>query len=354
MDAVVQEITTKHKTPEEVADALYQYIQNNFAYTAIEVGIGGFKPRFAPQTFQKKYGDCKDLTFLYLAFLRKAGIEAYPALVDARIARSFHQDFPNPTQFNHCIAYLPNIGKGTWVDTTVKNFKLGEVPSILQGKLALVSGGPNQLLRIPQDLPEANIFRMKAAGKVSGQQAEIQGNIETAGLHSMIFDLMQNVLLRTAAKQYVYSKVFLADLPLQDVQSEMQSSRILRFQYATSLSNLNAYQLLLINPLNYRILEKLSYSPEPGSFFLLGPPLRIVLDYTLDLAGHELISAPYRIDTKGKRMGFKAELFVKDGTLHYSADAFFLNGFLSDSELSEYQNELRQFSSSLQRVVLLR
>jgi hypothetical protein len=165
---------------------------------------------------------------------------------------------------------------------------------------------------------------------------------------------MQNALLRTTVKHYVYSKVFLPDLPLENVQSEMQSSRTLRFQYSAALSNLNPYQVLLINPLNYQILEKLSYSAEPGDFFLLGLPLRIILETKMDLAGHQLISAPYRIDTKGKHMNFKAELSEKDGVLHYSADAFFLNGFLSDSELSEYQKELGEFSASVQRVVVLR
>ncbi len=140
MDRIIDDAKAKSKTPEELADALYQYVQRNYNYTAIEVGIGGFKPRFTNQTFQKKYGDCKDLTFLYVSLLKKAGIEAFPALVDTRSRKFFYKDFPNPGQFNHCIAYLPGIRNGIFVDSTVKNFKLGEVPVVIQGQQALVVG----------------------------------------------------------------------------------------------------------------------------------------------------------------------------------------------------------------------
>lgn len=98
MDALVNEITSKYGQPEKVAAALYAHVQKNFEYTALDVG-NGFKPQPASKTFQRRYG----LSFLYITLLRKAGIEAYPALVDTRSSRIFSRDFPNPlhptTQF---------------------------------------------------------------------------------------------------------------------------------------------------------------------------------------------------------------------------------------------------------------
>ncbi len=181
MDAVVFEAKRNAVSQEQIAEALYQYIQKNFTYMAIEIGIGGYKPRFAAQTFQKKYGDCKDLTFLYLVLLKKAGIEAYPALVDTRHAKFFYSDFPSPTQFNHCIAYLPKVRNGIWVDTTVKNFRLGEMPVAIQGKQALVAGGPNTLVQIPEDFYSSNVLKFELKGTYAETGLKMEGAVHTLG-----------------------------------------------------------------------------------------------------------------------------------------------------------------------------
>ncbi|HJZ13148.1 MAG TPA: DUF3857 domain-containing protein, partial [Acidobacteriota bacterium] len=227
MDAVVSRIVAKYQDPASIAAALFDYIQNNYGYVAIEIGIGGYKPRFASLTFKKKYGDCKDLTLLYLTLLRKAGIEGFPALVDTRSAKFFDRDFPTPTQFNHCIAYLPSIRGGTWVDSTVKNFKFGEVPAVIQGKFALVAG-PNTLLKIPEDFLHANLLRMQFAGALSENQLRMSGRVATEGQASTLVHSMQNAVMKNSIKHHVYQNLLLAGLPVQQLETELDGDRSLR------------------------------------------------------------------------------------------------------------------------------
>lgn len=354
MDGVVSDISAKHKEPEKIADALYQYVQQNYNYTAVEVGIGGFKPRFASQTYFKKYGDCKDLTFLYLALLRKAGIEGYPALVDTRSSRFFFKDFPNPRQFNHCIAYLPAIRNGTWVDTTVKNFRLGEIPSTIQGKFALVTGGPNGLMKIPENFMESNLFRIVTQAKLSERELQVNGEMQTSGMGSMILDVMQNALLRNQVKHYVMNKMLLKGLPIQKLQTDIRSERSLHFNYSAPVSQVGNFDIALINPLHYEPVENLSLAPEPDQYFAVGDPVRIILQTEMDLGNRRLVSAPYQKEAKGKYVSYKLELLEKDGRLSYTADTYFANGFLTDAEMTEYQKELREFSGLLQRSVVLK
>jgi transglutaminase-like putative cysteine protease len=352
MDRVVDDAKAKSKSTDDLADSLYQYVQKNFAYTAIEIGIGGFKPRFTNQTFQKKYGDCKDLTFLYISLLKKAGIEGYPALVDTRNNRFFYKDFPSPGQFNHCIAYLPAIRNGIFVDSTVKNFRLGEVPVVIQGKEALVVG-PNKLIEIPRDFMNSNVTKLSLTGTYGAQEVKYQGRMETSGLTTMLVETMKNALMKNLVKHYVYTTMISTGMPVQKMETKVENDRALSIGYSTPVYHANAYQMLLLNAINYSPLEALAYDPQPDQYFSLGNPERFVTDCSVDLSGHKLITAPFKKTQTGKFITYTLELKEDGGKLRYLADTYFANGLLDPVEMKAYQQELRQFSQQLQRVAVV-
>jgi transglutaminase-like putative cysteine protease len=78
------------KDDREKTRIIYSYLQQNFRYVAIELGIGGYKPLPAEFTDKKKYGDCKGLSNYMQAVLAVVGIKSYQALVmpDIRANRS--------------------------------------------------------------------------------------------------------------------------------------------------------------------------------------------------------------------------------------------------------------------------
>jgi hypothetical protein len=352
MDGIVEDAKKKTKTPDGLADALYQYIQRNYAYTAIEIGIGGFKPRFTNQTFQKKYGDCKDLTFLYLALLKKAGIEGFPALVDTRSNRFFYKDFPSPGQFNHCIAYLPGIQNGTWVDNTVKNFRLGEVPAGIQGKQALVVG-PNKLIEIPRNFLNSNVTKISLSGAYNAQEVKFQGRMETSGVTTQLVEVMKNALMKNMVKHYVYSTMIRSGMPVQKMETKVENDRALSIGYSVPIYHANAYQMLLLNALNYPPLEGLAYDPQPDQYYALGDPERIVAESLVDLGGHKLVTPPFKKTQTGNYVTYTLELKDEGGKVRYFADTYFANGLLDPEEMKVYQKELRDFSSQLQRVAIV-
>jgi hypothetical protein len=353
MDPIVNEVRRSHREPREIAEALYQYVQKSYAYTAIEVGIGGYKPRFASQTFQKKYGDCKDLTFLYLMLLRKAGVEGYPALVDTRSKKFFHPDFPSPSQFNHCIAYLPAIGGGTWVDTTVKNFRLGEIPSVIQGKSALVAGGPNALLTIPDDPSTANVLRLHLSGVYSKGRLQMAGQVQTTGQTSMLMEVLKDALKTRNFKSYVSRNLLARGLPFENLATKPESDRSFEIAFSTPVAQRGAYQVLYVNPLRYSALDHLSPDPQPNQFFALGGPVRLILETRIDLSGGRATSNFFKQVGKNQFISYHLELSEKNKELLYFADAFFANGFLDHVEMRRYQKELREFSQLLERMVVI-
>ncbi len=152
---------------------LYDLVREQVRYVAVEIGIGGYQPYPASQTFEKKYGDCKDKATLLCTLLKSVDIEAYPVLVRTRNMGRLARDFPSPFQFNHCIAYVPAsqyleqsadvppvpevLQDGIFLDATSNLCPFGDLPPPDQDTWGLIvreTGG--ELKKIPSKWLQPN------------------------------------------------------------------------------------------------------------------------------------------------------------------------------------------------------
>lgn len=91
----------------ETLEALAGMVQREVRYVAVEVGIGGYRPSPPAETFERRWGDCKDKALLLIDLLAEVGIPAHPALVLLADGDRVDADFPAPGQFNHLIVAVP-------------------------------------------------------------------------------------------------------------------------------------------------------------------------------------------------------------------------------------------------------
>jgi tetratricopeptide (TPR) repeat protein/transglutaminase-like putative cysteine protease len=154
---VNQFLAGKTSRLEKIA-ALVQGMNRQVRYTGIEFGEAAIVPHSPGETWDRKYGDCKDKSVLLVSLLRAAGIPAYIALLDAGFGQDVMADLPGIGLFDHAIVYVPG-SPDIWIDATDEYARPGQLPSADQGRLALITRSDEHTLRpTPVNLSSDNLI----------------------------------------------------------------------------------------------------------------------------------------------------------------------------------------------------
>jgi hypothetical protein len=116
---------------------IYNYLQQNFRYVSIQLGVGGLKPFSAEFTDQKKYGDCKALSNYMKAALKSVGIKSYVAIINSDYNElPVDAGFPS-NDFNHVILCVPGIDS-IWLECTSSTIDFAELGTFTENRNALL------------------------------------------------------------------------------------------------------------------------------------------------------------------------------------------------------------------------
>ena len=170
-----------------------EFVQKQIRYVAIEIGIGGYRPHAASETFRTRYGDCKDKVTLLKSLFQSAHVSVYPVLIHSS-RKKMDPEFPSPFYFNHMIAAIPVpdgesraraviqhpvLGPLLLFDPTSAETPYGQLPANLQGTKALLArGGSGELIDTPKAPASVNRimrvgrFRMTQEGILLGKVME--------------------------------------------------------------------------------------------------------------------------------------------------------------------------------------
>ncbi len=171
------------KTDREKAAIVYNYLQENFRYVSIQLGIGGFKPFPAMTTDKNKYGDCKALSNYTQACLDAVGLKSYQALINAGVnERPLDPTMPY-NGFNHVILCLPQAKDSIWLECTSNTNEFGVLGGFTENRNALlITENGGKLVPTPRSKSEENLFSTRCIVKLKEDgTAKAQMQINTSG-----------------------------------------------------------------------------------------------------------------------------------------------------------------------------
>ena len=180
----------------ERIESVAEYVQK-IHYISIQTGVahgGGYKPHAAGDVFAKSYGDCKDKANLLRTMLREVGVQAHLVSITADDRNYVREEWPSPTQFNHCIAAVevsdsirsPAVmetgGKRLLIfDPTDPTTPLGRIPYDEQSSLALLVAGPSSaLIRVPGSSTRENGITRTMEGRLEADRTLTAKLVERA------------------------------------------------------------------------------------------------------------------------------------------------------------------------------
>ncbi len=139
LKAFVGDLLQGVEDDDEKARRILYWVQDNIKYVAFEQGMRGFVPNTADQVFDKRYGDCKDMTSIIKKMMDYAGLPCYYAWVGTRRIPYTYAELPTIQTDNHMVAAYLKQDSVIVMDGTIRHLNFGQVPDHIQGKDLLIS-----------------------------------------------------------------------------------------------------------------------------------------------------------------------------------------------------------------------
>ncbi|MBD81566.1 MAG: hypothetical protein CL840_21790 [Crocinitomicaceae bacterium] len=148
---ITEELIEGSENDLEKAKRIFEWVQDNIRYIAIEDGWRGFIPFPASEICEKRYGDCKDMTHIMYQMMKFAGIRAEHSWIGTRKLPYKYDDTPCPSVDNHLILSAFIDGKHYILDATEAHTPFGIPSTFILGKEALYknSEGKAAIYQIP-------------------------------------------------------------------------------------------------------------------------------------------------------------------------------------------------------------
>jgi transglutaminase-like putative cysteine protease len=132
LEALTDTIKSEHVDKKKQIRAVLDLVQREVRYLGIELGSGGYIPRDPELVWQRRFGDCKDMTLLLLTLLKELDVEAVPILVNLDEKGGVDKTIQSHGQFDHVLVQVNFDGTLYYLDAT-RGEQLGDLDHMAQG-----------------------------------------------------------------------------------------------------------------------------------------------------------------------------------------------------------------------------
>jgi lipoprotein NlpI/transglutaminase-like putative cysteine protease len=117
LQEVVRQLRAKPTTEQRVSAAL-EFVQSQIRYFSVSLGESSHRPTAPNIVFERRYGDCKDKSFLLVTLLKELGVESHAVLVKLGRHKGLEKLLPSPRIFDHAIVQVHLDGRAYYLDPT--------------------------------------------------------------------------------------------------------------------------------------------------------------------------------------------------------------------------------------------
>jgi len=303
IQAKAAELTRGLTTDDAKTRAVYNFVALKFHYIGLDFGIGRYQPHAADDVLGNGYGDCKDKHTLMAALLKAAGIDAWPALINA--SRKLDPEVPSPAQFNHVITVVPSGGKYIWLDATAE---------VAPYQLLMVTLRDKQALVIPSDKPPLLMTTPAIPLAPQEQRFTTEGKLDTNGTFTghveqlyrgdtevalrMMFRQLSQSQWKEGVQRFSYALGFGGDVSNVVVTPADETDKPFRISYDYVRKNYGGWDDHQITPPipPGMGVESGKDAKKPKESVLLGAPGEIAFESKLSLPSGYTVEAPKGLD----------------------------------------------------------
>jgi hypothetical protein len=188
LEKLVAQITAGKTTQEDKIRALYYWASREIRYveTTMSGEKAGLKPVSAAQTYERKYGVCRDKAQFLVTLLKSIGVDASVTLITSGIRQDV--DLPG-IQFNHAIVAIRRAdGHFSFLDPTAEDSRQ-YLPSSDQYKFALVCTKQGEDIQSTPIAPPSENRMDIAVDTTLGADGSIRSRVvmSPTGIYDMVF-----------------------------------------------------------------------------------------------------------------------------------------------------------------------
>ncbi|MEO8852868.1 MAG: DUF3857 domain-containing protein [Ginsengibacter sp.] len=342
----LKEMVKDAKDDKEKIEILYDYLQSNFRYVSIQLGIGGYKPFDASFVDKKKYGDCKALSNYMEAILDAVGIVSYPALINAEYNKQpVDPAFPH-NSFNHVILCVPGNKDTTWLECTSTAVDAGTLGSFTENRNALlITPAGGVLVPTPKSKASENLFTLHTNVVLKEDASgESESKLETKGEYRE--EIMQYVLneKKDDQKEFLVSKLGFLQPDQFDLTTDQKNDDNTSFRLQIEkVPEFTAGSKMFLNPRIYKMWNAALPKTENRTKAFYFPYPFIKTDTTI-----YQLPENYTVENlpKSREVKFEYGLFRTNYTFDEKSNAVTSVAFLQLSQNvipAEKYMELRKF-----------
>jgi len=345
LNSMVESIIEGKSTELEKVEAIYDWVQKNIKYIAIEDGLGGFRPRSSNVVFSRRYGDCKDMSNLIHNMLNITNIPSSLTWIGTMSIPYSHSEVPTPMADNHMICTYKFNDQYYFMDATDQYNKLGIPSSHIQGREALINKGVSdfELVNVPVVPSEENVtmdsvfFQIKNDVIIGTGQATYSGynripvtnNLEN--LSDADKKIFLNLILNKGNNKFALNTVKTHNV------SEKNEDLLIEYDFSIEDYVISSSDEIFVNPHFNRDLEEdfidLSTTKKPIHYAYKSLrsdicSIKIPDDYTISFL-------PGNVKYEDEDFGFGLDYMVVDNTIHVKQNI----------EINTLQLETNQFDS---------